>query len=71
MIAVLLTKRRLILPVLQISRRINLHLLSHCQNHDPALGALIPEDVGVAEIRLIRRNDRIAFIFYKCETIIF
>ena len=51
-IAVFVSERALILPILQISRRINLHLLTSSENHVPESSLIIPEDVRIAEILL-------------------
>ena len=60
----------LIRPVLQIGRRIELHLLPYGEHHDPFIGFLMPEDFRVAEITLRRSKDRIPVIFLERPAVV-
>ena len=64
-IAVFTAETAFFLPVLQIGRRPDLHLLAHCQHHNPALGALVPEHLRVAEVGSVEGNHGVLLIFIK------
>ena len=71
-IAVLLAKRTLVLPFLQILRRIDAHLLTGCQDKVPGTDILIPEWSWIAEIRHVTCcQHRVATVFLECTSTIF
>ena len=57
-----MSERTLVGPLLQVLRRIELHLLTHGQHHNPALCALVPEHLRVAEVGHVERQHRVARI---------
>ena len=42
-----------------------MHLLSGCQQHDPLLCGLIPEEVRITEVGDVADDDRILLVFRK------
>ena len=62
MIAVLGTERALVSPVLQVVRRIDVHLLTGSENHVPLLDILVPEHMWIAEVGHVACDDRVALI---------
>ena len=64
------TKTTFIRPVFQISRRIDLHFLSHSKNHNPFIGSIVPKYFRIAEVTLGGGQDRITCILLECPTII-
>ena len=66
MITIFGSKATLHRPLLQIGRRINLHLLTNSQQHDPALSLSMPEQMRIAEIRYRSYQHGVTTIFLKC-----
>ena len=65
-VTILLAKRTLIFPLLQVFRRIDTHLLTSSQDKVPSLDVLIPERAWIAEVGHIAGSQhRIACIFRK------
>ena len=66
MIAVLLAKRTLVLPLFQILRRIDAHLLTSCQDKVPGTDILVPEWSWIAEVSHITgRQHWVAIVFLE------
>ena len=65
MVAILATKAAFKGPLLQVGRRIELHLLTGSKNHNPLLSWFMPENLWVAEIWNIAGYHRVLLIFSK------
>ena len=66
MVAILSTKITLVLPLLQVFRRVDAHLLASSKNHVPESNFSVPEHVWVAEVGHIRCDNRVVFVFCEC-----
>ena len=70
MITIFLTKTTLILPVLQVLRTIDIHLLSSCKNKVPLLYIIVPKDIRIAEVGYITCDDWVIGILLKGHAIV-
>ena len=69
-IAVFCTELAFELPRLEVVRRIDVHVLTLCENHVPFLDVLVPEHVWVAEVGRIACNYWVAFILCECLAVV-